>query len=814
MKRFYFIMISLLAVTAGWSQTTYTWQGGNGASWTTSTNWTPTRTSPANSDRLIFNTGTTLSVINVPTQTIGRLSILSGSITLNGAANATTLTIGGSTGDDLIVAEDATMTQASSLETITFSNNSSSNVAGALVVEGTFNANSNSSSITITATGSVENRNSFSTTSANRTNFNGGSSYFHARNGGDIPTATWSITSNCHITGITSNGPASGTLAQDFGNFIWNSPLQTAQYSMAGNLDNVSGNFEIVNTGSGDIRFKNSTSGFFPPPSTTVIDGDLKISGGTLNIVGTSEDHEVYVSGNFIMTGGTLTETGADISTILFNMGTQTFTKTGGVILNTVRFEVVSGSTLDFGTSVLDGSNARFTLASGAAIATAHNSGLSSSGATGSIQVGGTRTYSSTANYEFRGASTGSFSTSGNNVNSLIINRVGGEVVAARDFIVNGALTLTNGYLTTSATNTVTIGGSGTASTSNGAFVNGPLIVTRTSTAAITLPVGTVSGGLRTIGITPNNTNSTTTFTAQAFRSSPQSLPNGTVYGSGISKVSGCEYWTLVRNSGSRNANVTLSWSAQSNCSTTPYVTELSSLRVARLTGTSWVNAGPGTGAGMPSTITAGTITSDVQTTFGTFALATTTSSENPLPVMFSDVRAFSKNAGVQIEWSNLTERDIQKYTVERSSNGIEFTEISMYAPKSNRDDKASYDHFDAVPFNGANFYRVKVYENGGKIIYSKILRVETGNTKTGFNVYPNPVTGNQLTVSLNGVGQGKYAVSIAGSNGQQVYRTTIMNAGNGTSQMIELPASVKPGVYNVTITDGQFRSTKMIIVQ
>src|SRR5436190_18379016 len=117
---------------------------------------------------------------------------------------------------------------------------------------------------------------------------------------------------------------------------------------------------------------------------------------------------------------------------------------------------------------------------------------------------------------------------------------------------------------------------------------------------------------------------------------------------------------------------------------------------------------------------------------FGTFALGTS-AIDNALPVMFADVRAFEKNNGVEIDWSNLTERDLINYIVERSTNGVNFTAVAQQAPRSNTNDKESYSAFDGAPNGGANFYRIKVREIGGKVIYSKVMRVDIGRSSQGF---------------------------------------------------------------------------------
>jgi hypothetical protein len=96
----------------GLGQTTYTWSGASGGSWTTASNWTPSRTTPATNDILQFNTGTTLSVVDLPsTETIGQLlvSVNNTSISLR-AANSVGSTISISGGSNaLSVASGTTL---------------------------------------------------------------------------------------------------------------------------------------------------------------------------------------------------------------------------------------------------------------------------------------------------------------------------------------------------------------------------------------------------------------------------------------------------------------------------------------------------------------------------------------------------------------------------------------------------------------------------------------------------------------------------------------------------------------------------------
>ena len=89
--------------------TTYTWNQTGTASWTTASNWTPTRTTPYSNDKLQINGGGSVVLTDVPTQTIAQLSITNNSTVELQSATASTLTIGGETGTDLTLSVGSTL---------------------------------------------------------------------------------------------------------------------------------------------------------------------------------------------------------------------------------------------------------------------------------------------------------------------------------------------------------------------------------------------------------------------------------------------------------------------------------------------------------------------------------------------------------------------------------------------------------------------------------------------------------------------------------------------------------------------------------
>jgi hypothetical protein len=388
----------------------------------------------------------------------------------------------------------------------------------------------------------------------------------------------------------------------------------------------------------------------------------------------------------------------------------------------------------------------------------------------------------------------------------ISFNNTTGGITLSKPATVTTSAVFTNGIVTTDGTNIISFNtGATTGVSSNASFVNGPVRKAFNNAESFIFPVGVTGTGdepLSIGGITAAGYD----FTAEYKRVSATSLDLDMTLP--VLNVSGCDHWLLDKNAGpAAGVNVTLSWDANSSCNGAGFVSNPSTLTVAHLTGGSWQEAGTA------GTFSVSTVTRTNVTSFSPFSLANTAIGENGLPVMFADVKAFEKNNGVQVEWSNLTERDLIRYIVERSADGRNFASIDQQLPRTNRNDKENYTSFDAAPFAGTNFYRIKVLEISGKIIYSKILKVDIGGMQNGFTLYPSPVKGNQVSVGFTSA-KGQYTINILNSAGQKVYTQRIVHQGGALTQTIELPSFVTPGVYNMTISGGTYHESKMFIVQ
>lgn len=816
MRKFYLLFVILLITFTTWSQTR-SWNGGNG-NWNDRTKWTPAGI-PGEDDIIEFNSSSA-TINNVPNLTCKGIIISGADIILNAAGgDAKKLSISNPVTDRAVhITAGSSLTIGNNLD-FGLDIQSYAFIEGALIISPGRKYYTDANGSKSTVSGLVRNSGGMIYSSASTLEFENGGEYEHAMDKGVLPSATWQLHSTCKITGVITQSP--GGIDQVFGNFTWDN-LNQAPGALpgAGLPAMILGTLSINHTG-------NSTSAsiFVTLPEKMKI-GSFILNEGACIVNGKTAT--IDIEGDFIMTGGLVKAVAAgNNSSITFNFNgaaRRSLSKQGGSIEKSsgalhkaeIKFIVAENSIVDFGESVLDG-DAGFILSKGSRMITSHLDGIASAGKSGAVQVIGVRSFSSEAEYVFTGMShqkTGLGLPSV--VKKLVIDNNGGSshggVFLSKPVAVSNELVLENGFLQTTQTNMLTILDGATATTYNSAFVEGPM--RKAGKAAFVFPTGWsgAGGGLIPIGI--SSINSYSVIQAE-YKRAPATNKGNTIKAP-LHHISYCEYWEMFPVTGNPTAIITMYRNAHSACNPTATVMDLSTVRVARSDGSAWTDIGNEDGSMNGGT---GYVVSDSAGTAITykdryFTLGNISSARDPLPVMYDSVYAYEKNGGVYIEWSNLTERDIATYFVERSVNGKDYTVISQHLPKSNRDDRASYLSFDPGPAPGTNFYRVKTIEKNTKIIFSKIMRIETDVPGQKFTLYPNPVSGNQVTLSLAGLQEGVYQMKLINSAGQVIHQANILSQGNYATLSFGLPQHIKTGIYNVIVKGNNYQQSKTFIVQ
>ena len=182
------------------------------------------------------------------------------------------------------------------------------------------------------------------------------------------------------------------------------------------------------------------------------------------------------------------------------------------------------------------------------------------------------------------------------------------------------------------------------------------------------------------------------------------------------------------------------------------------------------------------------------------------------LPVTLTNVKAYEKNKGVQVEWRSEQELNIESYEVERSPTGVQFASIGKITARNNNGGTVNYLMFDAAPESGLNYYRIKIIGQSGDIKYSMVMKVNIGKATGNISIYPNPVTGNNVGLQINNMPAGMYTVSLANAVGQRIAIKTINHSGGSAAELLQLPKNITSGLYQIKITGNGLQMVEQFI--
>jgi hypothetical protein len=345
----------------------------------------------------------------------------------------------------------------------------------------------------------------------------------------------------------------------------------------------------------------------------------------------------------------------------------------------------------------------------------------------------------------------------------LVMDKVSGAVTLNTDATISSTATFTSGILHTSAANFLNFADNATTTdASNLSFVDGP--VRKTGNEAFIFPVGD-NTFYRPAGISAP-TGAAHYFTAQYFNND-HGL--GSVGDPSFTTISKCEYWTIDRNAGpTSNVSVTLSW--QETACVPGYVTDPSTLRVARWNGASWVNHSNG---GTTGTATNGTIvTSGAVTSFSPFTLASV-SLANPLPVELTWFKASITKSGTGLlEWHTASELNNDHFEIERSINGIDFTYLGSIEGSGTTSRANDYQFEDVDPILSLVYYRLKQVDFNGEFEYSSIVSLDYASAEMNpgrLSISPNPINSGSFASFKSATSAIRQTVTIFNSVNQEV---------------------------------------------
>ena len=159
------------------------------------------------------------------------------------------------------------------------------------------------------------------------------------------------------------------------------------------------------------------------------------------------------------------------------------------------------------------------------------------------------------------------------------------------------------------------------------------------------------------------------------------------------------------------------------------------------------------------------------------------------------------------LNWSTTQEINTNKFAVERSNDGLNFSTIG-FVQAANNSNGNDYRYIDANPVKGINYYRLRMIDNDNSYKFSSIKNVRNLGLTT-LSVHPNPVVQN-MTAVLESETKEKVTLTIADLSGRRIFTTTAqVNVGNNK---IAVPATqLAKGSYILLVNmNGQTLTQKI----
>lgn len=185
-----------------------------------------------------------------------------------------------------------------------------------------------------------------------------------------------------------------------------------------------------------------------------------------------------------------------------------------------------------------------------------------------------------------------------------------------------------------------------------------------------------------------------------------------------------------------------------------------------------------------------------------------------PLPIELAAFEAIldPEDGTVELRWTTTAELNNDHFTLERSSNGLDYEPIATVPSQSHNGQGMRYARTDPSPRPGINYYRLGQVDRSGK---SQSLRTEwvhaSGASGNALQLFPNPSAG-PLNFQLSLQTAAKFSITVTDLSGQTVRQEAYPEATLHRGQL-DLGELAK-GIYLVRIQAGTFSHNQKIALR
>lgn len=159
------------------------------------------------------------------------------------------------------------------------------------------------------------------------------------------------------------------------------------------------------------------------------------------------------------------------------------------------------------------------------------------------------------------------------------------------------------------------------------------------------------------------------------------------------------------------------------------------------------------------------------------------------LPLKLLTFTSAANTENVALSWETAYEVNTAGFDIEAAIDAVHFSKAGHVVALNNNLTEKSVYHYNAAFIKTAavSYYRLKMLDQDGSFSYSKIVSVRNPDKINGYQVFPNPVQNEQLTVKSNTTQTGPVDLSVFDTAGKLLYNTKV-DSKDLNQQQVQIP--------------------------
>lgn len=189
-------------------------------------------------------------------------------------------------------------------------------------------------------------------------------------------------------------------------------------------------------------------------------------------------------------------------------------------------------------------------------------------------------------------------------------------------------------------------------------------------------------------------------------------------------------------------------------------------------------------------------------------------SASGPLPIELLEFKGQLQEDKVKLSWITASEKNNDFFTIERSLDGVNFTELGKVDGAGNSKSKLSYQFYDHSPESGVNYYKLSQTDFNGASGNYPVVQMQV-DYMINEVIFPNPVDRDGvLTIVCENDYRKQYDAEIIDVTGRTIFSRTIPRSDSPEYKINLNDLEIRSGIYYLKLKGLYSTSVKKLVVQ